>query len=889
MQETILVVDDNHQMADFMAGVLLHSMGYETVVAYDGKSALELVRKYPIALMVLDLQLPDTNGLEILRQMEREGMNIPTILVTAHGSEEIAVDAFRLGVQDYLIKPIESESLNAAITRALSESRLRREKSQLTARLQEQVSWLTILSKVGQSVTSTLDLDEVLRRIVEAAVLLTRAEEGFLALLDTGSEKLFLRAAKNIDEGRTSTMRLPVTDPLVSRVMKTGAPLRTTQNAEKSPLKVCTGFLVHSLVYAPIIARDRPQGVLSVDNRISRQNFTESDEKLLLALGDYAAIAIENASLYKQAKDDLTERRLAEHALRVSEERYALAVRGANDGIWDWDLKTHQIYYSPRWKSMLGYAENELSNKPEEWFGRVHPEDLERVKLDISAHTKGLTPHFESEHRIRHRNGSYRWVLSRGLAVSEPSGIAWRLAGSMTDITERKYAEEKLLHDAFYDRLTGLPNRALFLDRLRYSLERRKRREDYLFAVLFLDLDRFKDINDSLGHMMGDELLKLAARSLETILRPMDTVARLGGDEFVILLDEISDISDATRVAERVQAQFAASRSLNGYEIFVSASMGIVVSESGYTRPEDMLRDADIAMYRAKALGRARYEVFDPTMRERIMERLSLETDLRQAIEQNQLQIYFQPIVVLRSGRITGFEALVRWHHPTRGLLTPVDFLSIAEDMGLIVAIDRWILRQACLQLREWQGIFRNDPPLTVSVNISGKHIAQADLLDHIRGVLEETQLPSSSLRLEITEGIIMEFNDATTAAISSLRNMGVQIQIDDFGIGYSSLSYLSHFPIGALKIDKSFVQTMVNGGNDLRIVQAIVMLTHGLGISVIAEGVETEAQVAQLKALGCDYGQGLYVSMPKDSTSIKKLLAENYSKTGGLRTIPGL
>jgi diguanylate cyclase (GGDEF)-like protein/PAS domain S-box-containing protein len=876
--ETILVVDDNRQIADFLAGRVLRSMGYETLVAYNGKTALDIVRIRPVSLMLLDLQLPDTNGLELLRKLNSEGHSVPTILITAHGSEEIAVDAFRLGVQEYLNKPVDPDLLNKAVTRALTESRLRKEKSTLTAQLRDQISWLTVLSKIGQSVTSTLELDEVLRRIVEAGVLLTKAEEGFLALLDSETGQIYLRAVKNIDQTRSKTMRLPVNDSMVGSVITSGKPLRITEANEGSPLKVSTGFLVHSLLHVPIFSRGRAIGVLSVDNQMARQTFREIDEALLTSLGDYAAVAIENASLYQQAQQEIVERARIEQALRESEERYALAVRGANDGIWDWDLKKNSVYYSPRWKAMLGYDDDTVGNTPNEWFNRIHPEDLERTKLDIFYHYRGETNHFENEHRMLHKDDTYHWMQSRGIAVWDADGTPCRMVGSLTDITDRKSAEQKLSHDAFHDTLTDLPNRTLFMDRLSLAVERAKRRTDFLFAVLFLDLDRFKDINDSQGHLTGDQLLIAIGKMLGEDLRSTDTVARLGGDEFVILLEDISDISDATHIADRIQEKLAKSIKLMDREVFVSTSIGIVLSMTGYQRPEDVLRDADIAMYRAKAQGRARYEIFDAAMRDRIMDRISLETDLRQAFERNELTMFYQPIVSIDDSRIIGFEALVRWQHPERGLLSPSEFIPMAEETGQILQIGRWVMREACSQMNTWLKEFSTDPPLTISVNLSGKQVAQPDLYDQVEQIMKETGLQSRSLKLEITESAIMDNIDYAVQVFTRLQALGVQIQVDDFGIGYSSLNYLSHFPINTLKIDRTFVRNMTKDSNYLKIVQAIIMLAHGLGMSVIAEGVETEGQLAQIKSLGCELAQGFFISKPWDVQGIRRLLAQTFA-----------
>ena len=873
--ETILVVDDSHQVADFIAYSVLPALGYKSRVAYNGKSALEIASSGRFALMLLDMHLPDYNGIEVLRKLTEQGHNLPVILITAEGSEEVAVDAFRLGVQDYLTKPVEVEKLRSSIIKALASGQYVKDRTILTSHLKEQVSWLTTLSQVGRSLTSTLELDEVLRRIVDAGVKLTEAEEGFLALLDERSGQLYLRAAKNIDERRVRTMRLPVSDSLLGTVINTGRPYRNLQTKNEPRLKVSTGYLVHSLLHVPILSKGKVLGVFSVDNQINRRPFSEMDETLLTSLADYASVALENAALYRNAQQEITTRKQVEEALRESEERYALAVQGANDGIWDWNLNNNQLYFSSRWKSMLGYSDEEISNSPKEWFTRVHPEDIERLRLDISAHIKGVTQNFENEHRILHRDGSFRWMLSRGIAVRDDENIAYRLAGSLTDITDRKFSEEKLLHNAFYDGLTSLPNRALFMDRLRYSVARAKRFEDYIFAVLFLDLDRFKNVNDSLGHQAGDKLLVAIAERLAKGLRSTDTVARLGGDEFVVLLEDLVGAIDATRVADWIQDELKKPFMIDGHEVFVTTSIGIVLSANGsrYDRPEDLLRDADIAMYSAKGSGKAHFEIFDPTMRARILERLELEAELRRAIENDELRVYYQPIVSLKDGRLSGFEALVRWEHPERGTLSPAVFIPLAEETGLVIPLDRWVLHEACRQLREWQKQIHNFPNLTVSVNLSGKQVVQPGLVDKVKQVLIDTGLEPRYLKLEMTESAIMENNELTRSIFAELQALGVQVQIDDFGVGYSSLNYLSHFPVNALKIDQTFVARMIEDSNQMKIVQAIVMLTERLGVGVIAEGMETESQMMTLKKLGCQFGQGNLVSEPMDGQHIIAML----------------
>ena len=568
---------------------------------------------------------------------------------------------------------------------------------------------------------------------------------------------------------------------------------------------------------------------------------------------------------------DITERKRAEMALRESEERYAIAVRGANDGLWDWNLKIGKIYFSPRWSSMLGFDEGAIENTLDEWFGRVHPQDLPRLQAAINSHINGNTPHFECEYRIRHSNEEYLWMLSRGLAVRDEEGKAYRIAGSQTDITDRKRAEERLSYDALHDALTGLPNRVLFMDRLSQRLEYAKRHPESLFAVLFIDLDRFKIINDSLGHTIGDEFLVSVARQLQSCVRLEDTISRFGGDEFAILMNEVNEVSNAIYAAERIQTRLISTAMLKSVKRSSAASIGIAMYNGNYVEAQEMLRDADSAMYHAKIQGGNRYQIFDKTMYENALSLLQLEADLKLAVEKQEWQIYYQPVISLESGEISGLEALLRWMHPKRGMVLPADFIPVAEETGFILKIGEYVLRQACVQARTWRD--NGHSKLWVSVNISGRQFQDKTLVKMVERTLRETGLSSDGLRLEITETIAMRDLVHSISILNELTKLGVNISLDDFGKGYSSLSYLRQFPLKVLKIDRSFIQEDSINKSGEAITSAIIFMGQTLNMEVVAEGVETEEQLNFLKSQFCDEVQGFLLGRPMPSEELTKLL----------------
>jgi diguanylate cyclase (GGDEF)-like protein/PAS domain S-box-containing protein len=631
----------------------------------------------------------------------------------------------------------------------------------------------------------------------------------------------------------------------------------------------------------------RSQTQLPVIMVTARSEGASIVEAFRLGANDYVTKPIDFAVALARIQTHLAHKWAVED-LRDSEERYALAARGSNDGLWDWNLIANEVYWSPRWKAMLGHDEQEIGNSPDEWFGRVHDEDIERVKSALAAHLAAGSDHYESEHRILHRTGMFRWVLSRGAAVRDGAGKATRLAGSLTDITDTKLA----------DALTGLPNRLLFLDLVERAIKREKRRPHPTFALLALGLNRFNVVNDSLGPLTADRLLVAIARRLQASLRPTDTVARdepsstlarLGGDEFNVLLDDIRDAGDAVRVAERLRHALQEPFEVDGHQVFTSATVGVAISKTGYHRPEEVLRDATLALNRAKADGTTSCEIFDPAMRDRAISRLHVETDLRHAIATGAFELHYQPIVSLRTGRITGFEALVRWRHPVRGLVGPLDFIPIAEDTGLIHDITRLTLTESCRQMVQWQRQYGSDAPGVMCVNVSSKLFADAALMGELKSILASTGMKPSSLKLEITESAFINDMAAARVTLDHAQAMGIEWSLDDFGTGYSSLSHLHGLQIDTVKIDRSFVSRIGVERHGAEMVRAIVALAHTLGMDVVAEGVETAEHATRLIELGCESAQGFYYSKAVDSTAAGLLIGAQPWQAKGIEYLTSL
>ncbi len=571
---------------------------------------------------------------------------------------------------------------------------------------------------------------------------------------------------------------------------------------------------------------------------------------------------------------DVTERKRIEEALRAGGERYALALQATNDGLWDWNLETNEIYFSSRWKAILGYQDVEIQPGVDEWFSRVHPEDLPRLKVDLSVYLEGRAANLKSEYRILHRSGEYRWVLTQGLLTQNTDGLPYRITGSQTDITGLKTTEESLRQASLHDVLTGLPNRASFMKHLEWALQQTREKQDFAFAVLFLDLDNFKQVNDRLGHLAGDQLLITIAHRLNASLRPNDVVARLGGDEFTVLLVNIRYSEDAAHIAQRLQNELAQPINLEGQEFSVSASIGIALSTSGYERAEDILHEADLIMYGAKRQGGGSYALSHLTTSVSANTPNLPVVELQRAIECQEFQLFYQPVVALATGKITGAEAVLRWWHPQRGLIMPEAFIPLAEETGLIIPLSEWVLRTACKQTQNWRAA--GYPHLRMAVNISIRQFQpdnQHALPELIKTILKETGLPSQNLELEITETTPLthqaEFN---RAILNQFKTMGLSIALDDFKAD-SSVGLLRQFPFSTLKIDRSFISGVMHTPDNYIMTRAVINLAHELGLRVVVEGVETEAQLAWLGSQPCDELQGYLFSPPMPADRFTSIL----------------
>ena len=571
---------------------------------------------------------------------------------------------------------------------------------------------------------------------------------------------------------------------------------------------------------------------------------------------------------------DITASKLAEAELRETEERWKLALDSTGDGVWDWNIQSGVEIYSRRFMEMYGFEEGEIAHLAEAFDARTHPDDLEQLKRARQAHLDGLTPTCVNEHRIRCKDGSWKWIMTRGMVISrDAAGRPLRMIGTHTDITSRKQSEALIWQQANFDALTGLPNRRMLRDRVEQEIKKSRRDGGHL-AILFIDLDHFKEVNDTLGHDRGDLLLVEAARRIRRCVRESDTVARMGGDEFTVVLPELAGSDSMARITQDILNAMAAVFQLGDEQVFVSASIGITVYPQDATEVEGLFKNADQALYVAKGAGRNRFSFFTPALQEVAQTRVRLTSDLRAGLAHSQFFMAYQPIVELATGEIYKAEALIRWQHPTRGLISPAAFIPIAESSGLIIDIGNWVFKQVADQAKAWRESLH--PQFQISLNKSPVQFHHASATQGAwQDYLQALGLPGAAIAVEITESLLLDANSAVTSKLIALRDAGMQVSLDDFGTGYSSLSYLQRFEIDYIKIDQSFVRHLIPASTDLALCKAIIVMAHELGMKVIAEGIETDSQRELLLAAGCDYGQGYLFARPMPAKDFEAFLAQ--------------
>jgi diguanylate cyclase (GGDEF)-like protein/PAS domain S-box-containing protein len=856
----VLIVDDHEVMRDILSRNV-ESQGHHVLLAADGLEALQILSTEHVELVLLDMMMPGMTGEEVLVRAKSDPAirDIPILMVSADSDTDRIAGCISKGAEDYLVKPFNPVFLRTRINTSLQKHRLLLRERSYQRLLEEQVAERT---QLAEQRAAALERSEAALRSQSHILqsILSSMGDG-VVVVDKDRNLLHINPAAQRMLGDVAADLLGALESLPSQLLLADTMAPCPLN-ELPIVRALNGQAVDGMELFLQGEPGVPDRWLSVTAR-PLQGSEQGQER---TIGGAVSVV-----------RDISATKSAELALRESEERYALAARGANDGLWDWNLRSSQVYYSPRWKAMLGYEEQEIDATIDGWFDRVHPDDREPLQARLAAHHRNLITHFEHEYRIRHKDGAFRWMLCRGLAVWDTNGRVIRMAGSQTDISPRKQIERQLIHDALHDALTALPNRTLFIDRLQHAINRRRRNPAYLFAVMFLDLDRFKVINDSLGHAVGDRLLIAIASRLEGCVRAGDTVARLGGDEFTLLIEDVQDIEMVTELAQRIQEALSAPLQLGEHEAFTTVSIGMVISTDDYAFATDMIRDADTAMYSAKMAGKARAVLFDPMMHVQAMSQLRLEADLRWAVDRGELRVHYQPIVSLEDGGLVGVEALVRWEHPQRGLLYPDSFLTIAEETGLIVPISWWTFHIACTQLSAWHHSIPSAANLWVSINLSARQLAEPNAVTKIRHILQETGLHPRHVKLEITEHTLIEYGEATAQTFTELRALGLQLCIDDFGIGYSSLSYLQRFPVDVLKIDRSFIHGIGEQGERSEIVHTIISLAHTLGLQAVAEGTETVQQMNALRRLACQYGQGWLFAKALDAETVEAFVRDEH------------
>lgn len=840
----ILIVDDTPANLRFLASTLTQQ-GYKVRCVTNGRMALTAAQTTPPDLVLLDIRMPDLSGYEVCEQLKANPatQSIPVIFLSALNEAFDKVTAFKAGGADYISKPFQLE--------------------EILIRIQHQ---LQLKRAIEQFQQLNLELEDRVRRR-------TQELQATNAALQMANAALHESESRFRDMANSAPMLLWLTNAA-------GEPIFFNQRWLEF-----TGRALEQELHGGWIEKVHPDDRQTCQDthRQAMHNHEDfvSEYRLLHVNGHYRWILDTGKPRYAQNGEfigyigsclDISDRKQVEQELKIRERQFRQIFELAPAGMSILDLDGRFLNVNQALCNLLGYTKAELLQTT--WLEMTHPDDLPSNLNIIHKIVSGELPYAQFEKRYLNKIGETLHAVVSIAPLQNSQDELHQLAVQVIDITERKRAEEQLTHDAIHDGLTGLANRAFFMNQLQMALKMSERHSGYEFAILFVDVDRFKRINDSLGHVVGDQLLVAIANVLIRCTKSTDTVARLGGDEFAILLEDVHDVHDAIRVAQRIQDDLVPPFRLAGHDVVTTASIGIVLSAADYQHGTELMRDADIAMYRAKDNGRNCYEVFDKVMHARAVQMLKLEADLQRAIDQQEFMAYYQPVVSLTTGQLSGFEALIRWQPTDQPMISPNQFIPLAEDNGMIVPIGEWMLQLACQQFRAWQQEFPLTANLQISVNLASRQLAEDSLIDQIDHILQSTGLAGACLKLELTERMLMENSSVVVSRLQQLKERNIQLSIDDFGTGFSSLSYLHQFPIDTLKIDRSFVDQMDITTGQSGIVQAIVNLAHALDMDAIAEGIETQQQVQTLQTLGCEYGQGYYFARPLPAEEVRSLLA---------------
>ncbi|CAN1208876.1 EAL domain-containing protein [Tumidithrix helvetica PCC 7403] len=875
--ETLHLLIVEHVLEDLELMLLtLESAGLS--FTYDNADTLAKCQQLLLAnsydMVLSDYRLPQFNAIAVLNVLKQSKQDIPFILVTGTLGEEAAVASIKAGVTDYVLKD-RLFRLPSVLERGLQEFALRRQQQAATHKIQQQILREALLSRIVQAMRGTLILDEILQITVDRLHAALSVDRSFIFVADANrrTHVSYLSQA-TVDRLSLLNLECPFCAHFQDRLANGEIVVLAEISSDLPQILQQTSaqLSIRSLLIVPLLYQQTYIGGIALHQSDRPRQWTEDEISLVKSVADQCAIALHQSELYNSAQAELAERKRIEHELRQSEERFRSAIEHMPVMMSALDRAGNISTWNQECERVTGFSAAEIVDNPEA-FALLYPDPIYRQQM-LAAWAERGNNYRDWEWETTCKDGTVKTLSWSNISEKFPIPH-WMSWGVAVDVSPRIQAEKQLRVNAFYDRLTGLPNRALFLDRLEHALGRSQRQELFPLAVLCLDIDRFKIVNDSLGHLAGDQLLCKIARRLENCIRIGDTIARLSGDEFGILLEDVTGIDTAIQISDRIHQELTMPMLLDGHEVFVSVSIGIAMTAKDTIKPEHLLRNADTAMYKAKEHGRARYEIFATSMYTHALDRLKVENELRRAIERQELVVYYQPIVSLASGALQGFEALVRWQHPVRGLLSPSEFIPIAEESGLITSIDRWVLLQACQQLKRWQQNFPSLPPLVMSVNLSARQFSQPTLIEQIDQILRITLVRGSSLKIEVTETAIIKKPELAKIVLQQLRDRQICVCLDDFGTGYSSLSYLHQFPVDTLKIDRSFISSMDRESGNHEIVKAIINLGLNLAIDVIAEGIETSAQKLLLTELGCQSGQGYLFSRPMEPTVAANLIAD--------------